>query len=42
MKIERFERLIDNGGFSQSSDWKMIEKHIIQAIHKIEWPVGSG
>jgi hypothetical protein len=42
MKIERFERLIDTNDFSQSSDWELIEKHITQAIHKIEWPIGSG
>lgn len=42
MKIERFERLIDIGVFSQSSDWEQIEKHITQAIQKIEWPIGSG
>lgn len=42
MKIERFERLIDRGNFSQTDDWKTIERHIIQAIQKIEWPLGSG
>ena len=42
LKIERFECLIDRGEFSQSSDWKQIEKQIYQAIQKIEWPVGSG
>ncbi len=42
MKVERFERLIDTGDFSHSSDWERIEEYILQAIQKIEWPVGSG
>lgn len=42
MKIERFERLIDNGNFSESKDWRIIKQHITQSIQKIEWPIGSG
>jgi hypothetical protein len=42
LKIIQFERLIDTNGFSKSKEWKLLEQHLIQAIQKIEWPIGSG
>jgi len=42
MKIIHTERLIDAGDFSSSNDWKTIEREITEAIHSVEWPIGSG
>jgi len=42
MKIVQIERIIDTGTFSQTEDWKIIEKHLFHAIQSIEWPPGSG
>lgn len=42
MKILRVERLIDEGGFSSTEEWKTIESQITQAIKTIEWPPDSG
>lgn len=42
MKIVRFERIIDAGGFSSTSEWQTIEQHLMQAIKFVQWPRGSG
>jgi Restriction endonuclease BamHI len=42
MKILRVEKLIDEGSFSSTEEWKTIESQIIQAIKTIEWPPNSG
>lgn len=42
MKIIRRERLIDEGSFSSTQQWREIEEDVIQAIATIEWPPNSG
>lgn len=40
MKIVQIKRLIDNGDFSATKEWEIIEKHIKQAIETVDWPPG--
>ena len=42
MQIIQRERLIDQGEFSSTPLWQQIEHDILQAIHSIQWPPGSG
>lgn len=42
MRIMRVERLIDEGKFSSSQEWKKIESDIVSAIQSIQWPPHSG
>ncbi|MCX5829943.1 MAG: hypothetical protein NTV58_18400 [Deltaproteobacteria bacterium] len=42
MKIVTIERIIDRGKFSQSAAWRQIEQQLIDAIHAVDWPIGSG
>jgi hypothetical protein len=42
MKIAQIKRLIDNGGFSSTKEWEVIENHIKKAIETVDWPPGSG
>ncbi len=36
MKIVHIERLIDKGEFSTTSEWRLIESHVLEAIKSIE------
>lgn len=42
MKIVRVELLIDAGRFSSSPEWETIQKHVEEAILKVQWPPNSG
>lgn len=42
MKINPITVLIDNGGFSKSSEFKKILDNIYRSIDLIEWPLGTG
>ena len=42
MKIIQVERLIDDGRFSTTAEWKTIERHVTEAIKAVQWPPGSG
>lgn len=42
MRIVQVERLIDDGLFSHSQEWNLIEGHIRSAIAATQWPPGSG
>lgn len=42
VKAVRIERLIDDGVFSRSREWALIESHITSAIAATQWPPGSG
>lgn len=42
MKIKRVETLIDTGDFSNTEEYKIIEKNVYDAIYSIENPPGSG
>ena len=42
MKVTIPEPLIHKGEFAASDEWKLIRQNIIDAIQKVEWPIGSG
>ncbi len=42
MKIVQVTRLIDDGVFSHSPNWLVIEAMLLEAVKRVHWPLGSG
>ncbi|QLG50987.1 restriction endonuclease [Natrinema halophilum] len=42
MQIDREEKIVDQGGFSQTDEWQTARSQAMDAVREVDWPPGTG